>query len=95
MSQSTDLDGAARWAAVDDYIEQHYTRADAAAAKVLSNQREAGLPNIAVSPAQGKLLSVLARSVSARRVLEFGTLGGYSTFWFARAVGRLLSARSQ
>ncbi|MGC4176062.1 O-methyltransferase [Demequina sp.] len=87
MSRATDLNGAERWAAVDAYIEDHYTRSDAVAATVLENQRSAGLPDIAVSPAQGKLLSVLARACDARRVLEFGTLGGYSTLWFARAVG--------
>ena len=87
MSRSTELSGAERWAAVDTYIEDLYTRSDAAAARVLENQRAAGLPDIAVSPAQAKLLSVLTRSIGARRVLEFGTLGGYSTLWFARAVG--------
>lgn len=87
MASSTDLEGAARWAAVDDYVEQHYTAADAVAARVLQRQRDANLPNIAVSPAQGKLLEVLTLAVGARRVLEFGTLGGYSTLWFARAVG--------
>jgi len=87
MSSSTNLTGSERWAAVDSYIEEHYTASDADAARVLQNQRDAGLPNIAVSPAQGKLLAVLARACGARRVLEFGTLGGYSTLWFARAVG--------
>lgn len=87
MSSSTDLNGAERWRAVDAYIEEHYTQSDAVAARVLQNQRDAGLPDIAVSPTQGKLLSVLARACGARRVLEFGTLGGYSTLWFARAVG--------
>lgn len=87
MSQSTDLSGAERWAAVDSYIEDLYTRSDAVAARVLENQRAGGLPDIAVSPAQAKLLAVLARSIRAHRVLEFGTLGGYSTLWFARAVG--------
>jgi predicted O-methyltransferase YrrM len=87
MSDATRYSGAERWAAVDAYIEEHYTQADAVAARVLANQRDAGLPDIAVSPAQAKLLAVLARACGARRVLEFGTLGGYSTLWFARAVG--------
>jgi predicted O-methyltransferase YrrM len=47
---------------------------------------EEGLPAIAVSPAQGKLLQLLARSINAKRILEVGTLGGYSTIWLARAV---------
>jgi predicted O-methyltransferase YrrM len=46
----------------------------------------AGLPSIAVSAPQGKLLSVLARAIGARRVLEIGTLGGYSTIWLARGL---------
>jgi predicted O-methyltransferase YrrM len=87
MASETDLDGAKRWAAVDAFIEEHYTASDAVAARVLENQRGAGLPNIAVSPAQGKLLEVFALAIGARSVLEFGTLGGYSTLWFARAVG--------
>lgn len=87
MSSATDLSGAERWRAVDAYIEEHYTASDADAARVLQNQRDAGLPDIAVSPAQGQLLAVLTRACGARRVLEFGTLGGYSTLWFARAVG--------
>ena len=87
MSNSTDLSGSARWAAVDAYVEEHFTRGDGVAARVLERQRAAGLPDIAVSPAQGKLLEVLTLATGARRVLEFGTLGGYSTLWFARAVG--------
>jgi len=54
------------------------------------------LPAIAVSPAQGKLLNLLARMMKARRILEFGTLGGYSTIWLARALppdGRLVTPR--
>src|SRR5208283_4349557 len=47
----------------------------------------AGLPPIAVSPVQGKLLNLLARSIAARTILELGTLGGYSTIWLARALG--------
>jgi predicted O-methyltransferase YrrM len=55
---------------------------------------EAGLPSIAVTAPQGKFLAVLARAVGARRILEIGTLGGYSTIWLARALppgGRLVS----
>jgi predicted O-methyltransferase YrrM len=55
---------------------------------------EGGLPSIAVSPAQGKFLGVLARAIGARRILEIGTLGGYSTIWLARALapgGRLVT----
>ncbi len=45
-----------------------------------------GLPAIQVSPPQGKLLAMLARSIGARTALEFGTLGGYSTIWLGRAL---------
>ena len=86
MSSQTSLSGAERWQAVDDYIHELYTAGDAVAARVLERQRDGGLPDIAVSPPQGKLLEVLARAVGARRVLEFGTLGGYSALWFARVV---------
>ncbi|WP_067894545.1 O-methyltransferase [Nocardia vaccinii] len=54
---------------------------------VLQTNSAAGLPPIDVSPAQGKFLHLIARSIRARRVLEIGTLGGYSTIWLARAVG--------
>ncbi|MCJ7827386.1 MAG: O-methyltransferase [Demequinaceae bacterium] len=74
------------WTAVDDYLEQHLTADDSDASAVLKAQGAAGLPDIAVSPTQGKFLEVLARSIGARRVLEFGTLGGYSTLWLARAL---------
>lgn len=87
MSDQALPPGAPVWRAVDQYIESLVTDSDEAAATVLKRQREAGLPDIAVSPAQAKLLEVLALSIGARRVLEFGTLGGYSTLWFARAVG--------
>jgi predicted O-methyltransferase YrrM len=86
MSESQATYHPDRWRAVDAYIEELYIAGDAAAARVLERQREAGLPDIAVSPAQGKLLDVLARAIGARRALEFGTLGGYSTLWLARVL---------
>ncbi|GGK38169.1 O-methyltransferase [Nocardia camponoti] len=70
---------------VDRYLVDSLIGADAAPALVAN--AEAGLPPIDVSPPQGKLLNLLARSIGARRVLEIGTLGGYSTEWLARAVG--------
>jgi methyltransferase (TIGR00027 family) len=76
-----------RWKAVDDYVTERLVSPDAALDAALESSAEAGLPPIAVSPPQGKLLDVLARSIGARRVLEIGTLGGYSTIWLARAVG--------
>ena len=74
------------WNATDEYLETHLIGEDVAPAKALVAQHDAGLPNIAVSPTQGKLLAVLARSTGARRALEFGTLGGYSALWIARAL---------
>lgn len=79
---------------VDRYIEDLFVPADAALDAVLRASDEAGLPPIQVSPSQGKLLYLLARLHGARRILELGTLGGYSAIWMARALppgGRLVS----
>lgn len=83
-----------RWLEVDHYIESTVARADPALEQALQRQDAAGLPAIAVSAAQGKLLQLLARSVNAKRILEIGTLAGYSTIWLARALpadGRLVT----
>ena len=74
------------WAAVDDYIVDALFEADPALDAVLEANRDQGLPPIDVSPAQGKLLSLLARIQGAKKILEVGTLGGYSTIWLARAL---------
>jgi predicted O-methyltransferase YrrM len=74
------------WNQVDDYINETVVQADEALDAALSATAEAGLPPIAVSAAQGKMLYLLARLVGARRILEIGTLGGYSTIWLARAL---------
>jgi predicted O-methyltransferase YrrM len=74
------------WTAVDDYIADRLIPADRALEAALASNREGGLPPIDVSPAQGKLLNLLARMVHAKRILEVGTLGGYSTIWLARAL---------
>jgi predicted O-methyltransferase YrrM len=76
------------WKSIDEYIAEQLIGDDAALEQALRASAEAGLPAIAVSPPQGKLLHLLARSIVARSVLEIGTLGGYSTIWLARAVGR-------
>jgi predicted O-methyltransferase YrrM len=80
--------GEDTWTAVDEYIAGQLIGDDAALDAALKASAEAGLPAIAVSPPQGKLLHLLARSIGARSVLEIGTLGGYSTIWLARAVGQ-------
>jgi predicted O-methyltransferase YrrM len=75
-----------RWDAVDAYIVDRLVGADAALDDVFAANAAGGLPAIDVSPPQGKLLHLMARMIGARRVLEIGTLGGYSTIWFARAL---------
>jgi predicted O-methyltransferase YrrM len=75
------------WTAVDSYIEESVGTSDEALEAALDASSAAGLPAISVTPAQGKLLNLLARSIGARRILEIGTLGGYSTIWLGRAVG--------
>ena len=74
-----------RWIAIDSFIEERLV-ADDAARETLAANAAAGLSPIDVSPAQGKLLHLLVRMTGARRVLEIGTLGGYSTLWMARAL---------
>jgi predicted O-methyltransferase YrrM len=86
-----------QWTAVDDYITSALLEPDEALEAARAASAAAGLPAIAVSPAQGKLLHLLARMINARRILEFGTLGGYSTIWLARALppdGRLITLES-
>lgn len=87
-----------RWDAVDRYVTDVLVRPDAVIDAVAAAADIAGLPPHAVSPAQGKLLWLLARTIGARRVLEIGTLGGYSTVWLARALpddGRLITLESE
>lgn len=77
----------ATWSAVDQYFAERIVREDEALTASLREAEAAGMPAIAVSAAQGKLLHLLARSIGAKRILEVGTLGGYSTIWLGRAVG--------
>src|SRR5258708_5342641 len=83
-----------QWTVVDGYIASLFVPHDPALDATLSVSSAAGLPAIQVSPAQGKLLNLLARVQGARNILEIGTLGGYSTIWLARALpadGRLIT----
>lgn len=73
-------------ARIDAYVERLFVGGDPMLAANLRRAAAAGLPSIQVSPAEGKLLSLLVRLTGARRVLEIGTLGGYSTTWLARGV---------
>lgn len=76
-----------RWAAVDAYFAGALLPPDPVLDAALQANAEAGLPAHDVSPLQGQLLALLTQAMGARHVLEIGTLGGYSTIWFARAVG--------
>jgi predicted O-methyltransferase YrrM len=87
-------DDLALWTSVDRYFGSALGDSDDALATGLRASEAAGLPPIQVSPLQGKLLHLLARAIGARRILEIGMLGGYSTTWLARALppdGRLIS----
>lgn len=75
------------WDAVDRFITDRLLPPDDVLDAAVADAEAAGLPAIAVSPPQGKLLHVLARSIGARTALEIGTLGGYSAIWLGRALG--------
>ena len=74
------------WTKVDQYFGDAQARHDAALTAALASSVAAGLPEIQVSQNQGKFLHVLATALGATRILEIGTLGGYSTIWMARAL---------
>ena len=79
---------------VDRYVEDLFATNDEVLEKILRESKEAGLPEIQVSPNEGRLLRLLAEMIGARRILEIGTLGGYSATHFARALpenGTLIS----
>jgi len=83
-----------QWAEVDHYLTDLLVGQDDVLRETLRSSDAAGLPAINVSPPQGKLLHLLARLGGARRVLEIGTLAGYSTIWLARALpagGRVIT----
>ncbi len=84
--------------AVDGYIEALFHEHDPILEAALKASDEAGLPEIQISPSQGRYIYLLAKLIGARRILEIGTLGGYSTIWLARALpsgGRLVSLESE
>jgi predicted O-methyltransferase YrrM len=86
-----------QWTAVDQYINDLVIPSDPELDAALEASAAAGLPPISVTPAQGKLLHLLARMLGARRILEIGTLAGYSTIWLARALpadGRVITLES-
>ena len=83
-----------QWSRVDEYVNQLMLPSDVALEAALSAGQAAGLPAINVAPNQGKFLSLLAQIQGASRILEIGTLAGYSAIWLARALpksGRLVT----
>jgi predicted O-methyltransferase YrrM len=85
------------WTAVDHYLSDLVVQPDASLTAALEASTAAGLPPISVSPTQGKLLEIVARILGDKRILEIGTLGGYSSIWLARALppgGRLVTIES-
>ena len=75
-----------RWNDVDEFVNGELSLRDGALEAALAASAAAGLPPIQVSPPQGRLLQMLAQANGSRRILEIGTLGGYSTIWLARAL---------
>jgi predicted O-methyltransferase YrrM len=86
------------WNDVDTYINERVVGDDPVLDAALARAADAAIPAIEVTPNQGKLLHLLARISGARRILELGTLAGYSTIWLARALpagGRLISLEAE
>jgi len=90
--------GADTWSAVDRYVTDLLVPPDPALDAALEATEAAGIPQMQVSPSEGKLLHLLARLVGARAILEIGTLAGYSAIWLARALpdgGRLVTLEAE
>ena len=86
------------WRRVDAYLTETLVGHDPDLERAVADQNAAGLPPIEVAPVNGKLLNLLARMSGARRVLEVGTLGAYSTIWMARALpddGRVVTIEAE
>jgi predicted O-methyltransferase YrrM len=91
------LDYEDQWTVVDEYLTELLIPSDPALEAARTDSDAAGLPAISVTPTQGKLLWLFARLVNARKILELGTLGAYSTIWLARALpndGRLITVEA-
>jgi predicted O-methyltransferase YrrM len=84
----------ALWTEIDNYLDDCFVPGDDVLDAALASSEAAGLPRINVAPNQGKLLMLLAQAIGASRILEIGTLGGYSTIWLARGLapgGKLIT----
>src|SRR3954463_14241280 len=77
-----------QWTAVEEYIGRNLVKEDKALSQALADSKAAGLPGIQVTPNLGKLLTLIAKMVGAKKILEIGTLGGYSTIWLARGLSK-------
>jgi len=75
-----------KWTDSDLYLMEHLVQEDDGLKNALKTSRAEGLPDWEVSPTQGKFLYLLAKMRGAKRILEIGTLGGYSTIWLAKAL---------
>ncbi len=87
-----------KWTAIDRYFSDVFALSDEALEDTLASSDAAGLPPHHVSPAQGKFLMLMARLTRARRILEIGTLAGYSTIWLARGLspgGRVITLETE
>jgi predicted O-methyltransferase YrrM len=87
-----------QWSAVDEYVTGLLAPHDEALDAALKAGAEAGLPQIQVSPPEGKLLYLLAKTIGAKSILELGTLAGYSAIWLGRALaegGRLITLEAK
>lgn len=94
MAIAETKDDEALWTAVDAYLADHLIAKDEVLEAALRESEAAELPPIQVTALQGRMLQMFARMVGARRILEVGTLGGYSTIWLARALpegGKLIT----
>jgi predicted O-methyltransferase YrrM len=94
MNQKSSSAAQEKWTAVDRYFSDQLKLSDAALEAALAANKAAELPAIDVAPNQGRLLQLLAQLAGAKRILEIGTLGGYSTIWLARGLlagGRLIT----
>ena len=86
MKSLLPMNSEKRWAEVDGYVTDLLVKQEPALEEALASSAAAGLPAINVSAPQGKFLHLIALAIGAKRILEVGTLGGYSTIWLARAL---------